>query len=321
MNLSREYLQRCSDQSGYQVGPLEKVARLGEFASNVGRHSLLSNALALKGGTALNLCFGPPRRLSVDLDFNYIAHLDRERMLEERPKVEEAVSALAIRMGYRVQRSADAFAGRKLYLQYASVLGIPDRIEVDVNYLFRLPLAGTEPRQLWQPGDLDRPEVRLVSLEEILIGKFLAFFDRCAPRDLWDLANLPESALPVVASGSFRTHLLALSAILPHPISTYGPEGLNRAVTERTIAEQLVPMLIAGTIPKLENLVSVAWNLASRFVALETNETAYFTAVSHGDLTLDVLFPDAPGEAERLAQHPALLWKIANVREHLKRGS
>ena len=48
---------------------------------NVSRQPVLSRALALKGGTALNLCFGPPRRLSVDLDFNYIANVERERML------------------------------------------------------------------------------------------------------------------------------------------------------------------------------------------------------------------------------------------------
>jgi hypothetical protein len=240
-------------------------------------------------------------------------------MLEDRPRVEEAVSALAIRMGYRVQGSSDAFAGRKLYLQYQSVLGIPDRIEVDVNYLFRMPLAGTQPRQLWQPGDLDRPEVRLVSLEEILIGKLLAFFDRCAPRDLWDLANLPESALTVVASGSFRALFLALSVILDHPISTYGLERLNQAVTDRAITEQLLPMLITGEFPERANLIEASWILAEKFVVLKPHEGDYVMAVSRGDLPLELLFPGSSGEVTRLAQHPALLWKLKNVRNHLLR--
>lgn len=30
MNLSREYLQNCSIQTGYQIAPLEKVVRLGQ---------------------------------------------------------------------------------------------------------------------------------------------------------------------------------------------------------------------------------------------------------------------------------------------------
>ena len=236
MSPSRELLQRYSDETGYTIGPLEKVARLGEFASNLGRHPLLAEVLALKGGTALNLCFGLPTRLSVDLDYNYIGHLDRGRMLEDRPRVEEALSGLATRMGYQLQWSADAFAGRKLYLQYQSAPGFSDRIEVDVNYLFRLPLVGTAVHELWQPGDMDRPSIALVSLEEILVGKLLAFFGRCAPRDLWDLANLPEAALPVVGSASFRALFIAMSAILDHPVDTYGPDRIEKAITERTVA-------------------------------------------------------------------------------------
>ncbi|MGC8722570.1 MAG: nucleotidyl transferase AbiEii/AbiGii toxin family protein [Acidobacteriota bacterium] len=320
MSPSRELLQRYSDETGYAISPLEKVARLGEFAANMGRHPLLGRVLALKGGTALNLCFGPPTRLSVDLDYNYLGQLERGKMLEERSNVEEALAGLAARMRYQIQWSADAFAGRKLYLQYRSALGVPDRIEVDVNYLFRLPLAGTVTKELWQPGDMDRPTIPLVSLDEILVGKLLAFFDRCAPRDLWDLAHLPKPARSVGSSSSFRALFLAMSAILDHQVNTYGPDRIGRMVTERAMAEQLVPMLIAGEAPDRTVLIEAAWGFAARFVTLAPNEEAYVAAVGRGELALEHLFPSAPQEAARLAQHPALLWKIANVREHLKRS-
>jgi predicted nucleotidyltransferase component of viral defense system len=170
MNLSREYLQHCSIQTGYQIAPLEKVVRLGEMAGDITRHPFLGKVLALKGGTVLNLCFGPPKRLSVDLDFNYIGSLERSKMLEDRPEVEEAILELSRRQGYRPQRSADAFAGRKFFLRYPSVMGQDDRIEVDLNYVFRLPLVDPEFRELWQPGELDRIKVRAVGLEELLVG-------------------------------------------------------------------------------------------------------------------------------------------------------
>jgi predicted nucleotidyltransferase component of viral defense system len=76
MNLSAEFLRRTAAQSGYQAAVLEKVARLGQMAADIARHPLLGKSLALKGGTALNLCYGPPRRLSVDLDYNYVAGAD-----------------------------------------------------------------------------------------------------------------------------------------------------------------------------------------------------------------------------------------------------
>lgn len=104
-------------------------------------------------------------------------------MLADRPRVEEATQHLARRRGYHVQSSADAFAGRKMYLSYASVLGPKERIEVDLNFLFRAPLAGTESNEMWQPGDLERPRLRVVSLDELCAGKLLALLDRAAPRD------------------------------------------------------------------------------------------------------------------------------------------
>jgi hypothetical protein len=67
------------------------------------------------------------------------------------------------------------------------------RIEVDLNFLFRMPIAGTEVRELWQPGELDRPSVRVAGLGEILIGKLLALLDRGAVRDAWDVAYPPST--------------------------------------------------------------------------------------------------------------------------------
>src|SRR5665648_274171 len=120
MSVSANYLRRCAAETGFPAGTLERVVRLGELAADIARHPRLGEALALKGGTPLNLGFGPPRRLSIDLDYNYVARLDRDSMLAERPQIEAAVVQIAERQGFRVQTSADAFAGRKLHLHYAT---------------------------------------------------------------------------------------------------------------------------------------------------------------------------------------------------------
>jgi predicted nucleotidyltransferase component of viral defense system len=146
VSVSRNLLARLAGETGFRAETLEKVIHLGELAADVSRHPLLSRALVLKGGTALNLCFGSPRRLSVDLDFNYILSVDREAMLRDRPEVERAIDTVARGRGYRVQWSSDEHAGRKVYLGYLSASGTPDRIEVDLNFLFRLPLAEPEVR-------------------------------------------------------------------------------------------------------------------------------------------------------------------------------
>lgn len=99
MSPSKEYLVRCASQTGYQVGSLEKVVRLGGLAHDIGRQPLLYETLALKGGTALNLGFGPPKRLSIDLDFNYVGSVDRDQMLKDCTEIEKAVIGIAARAG------------------------------------------------------------------------------------------------------------------------------------------------------------------------------------------------------------------------------
>lgn len=318
MSVSLKYLQDCSVRTGYRIDSLEKVVRLGEMAADIARHPFLGAVLALKGGTAFNLCFGPPKRLSVDLDYNYIGHLDRAAMLEAKPEVEKAVADLARRQGYRVQRSADAFAGRKYYMLYRSAVGTEDRIEVDLNFLFRMPVCGLELRDLWQPGELEHPRIRVVSLEEILIGKFLALLDRGAVRDVWDIAYPPLSSDKIFQSAQFRRWFIALSSILEHPLPTYNRARLEAGMSDGDIAERLSPML-AGDAPVRLELIERAWHAIDEFLKLESDEAAYVTAVAHGELKPELLFPDNLEEAGRVAAHPAILWKLQNVKNYLAR--
>lgn len=319
MSISLEYLQQCAVETGYGIGPLEKVVRLGEMAADIARHPFLGEVLALKGGTALNLCVGRPRRLSVDLDFNYIGSIKRERMLADRPKVEDALIRIAEQKGYRIQRSADAFAGRKFYLIYRSAAGPNERVEVDLNYLFRMPIDGTAMQNMWQPGELDRPTIRVVSFQEILLGKMLAYLDRRAVRDVWDLANLPKAAEEITLSHRFRSWFIALSAILDHPLTRYTRDRIEEYITDRAIAEQLVPMLMTKSPLQPKNLMEGSWAALSHLMKLEEREAEYIDALESGALHPEFLFPDNPEEAERVAAHPAILWKLVNVRNHMKK--
>jgi Nucleotidyl transferase AbiEii toxin, Type IV TA system len=158
--------------------PLSESCNWGELAADIARHPRLSEALALKGGTPLNLGFGPPRRLSIDLDYNYVAQLDRDSMLAERPEIEAAVVQIAERQGFRVQTSAEAFAGRKLHLHYAAALDPAGVVQIAINYLHRLPLDAAATMALWQHGELNQPSVHAVGLSELLVGKLLALLDR-----------------------------------------------------------------------------------------------------------------------------------------------
>jgi predicted nucleotidyltransferase component of viral defense system len=256
MSVSKRRLDELAAATGFRPETLEKVLRLGDILADVGRHPLLGQVLALKGGTALNLCFGPPRRLSVDLDFNYIGSEDRARMLEERPSVERAVETIARGKGYEVQHSRDEHAGRKLYLGYTSAPGTRDRIEIDLNYLHRVLLVAPIELAAWRPDNAPSPRVRLVGAEELCSGKLCALLDRAAPRDLHDVARLPAILQETWNLPILRPLVIAMAGTLPHPIHKYG-EDRFASLTDSVVEEQLHPMLASTERPTAEELTAM----------------------------------------------------------------
>jgi predicted nucleotidyltransferase component of viral defense system len=317
MSVSHDYLARCSTASGYDAIALEKVIRLGELASDIAKHGFLGECLALKGGTALQLCFGPPSRLSVDLDFNYIGGASREQMLADRPSIEKALTGLASRRGYTISRSRPEHAGGKIFLGYRSALGTPDRVEVDLNFLFRTPLNPVAMRSMWQPPDRDQPLVQTVGLTELLVGKLLALLARNAARDLWDVANLTEEARVELGAPTFRSWFVGIASVLNHPLSTYGVETIGNRLTQSHIDDHLGPMLTRGKTPRLRELVDSVRSVVAPLLDLSQPEQTFVSAVAAGDAPVEILFPDDPHAQRVLADHPALAWKLANVRRHL----
>lgn len=320
MSVSRALLERLAAETRFPARTLERVIRLGELVTDIGRHPLLTDALALKGGTALNLFFGEPTRLSVDLDFNYVANADRARMLSDRAEIERALERIATVRRYRVQRSRDEHAGRKLFLTYASNLGGHQRLEIDLNFLFRVSLEPPVRRAMWQPGDLVQPEIAVVANAELSIGKLLALLDRGLPRDAYDTARLPEIAAETWCTKRFRRLFTALAATLPRPLNEYGLERLSR-ITDTLVREQLAEMLTIDERLDAADLRQRAWGAIEPLLELDEAELDFTRGVSRRELLVELLFPDDGALASLLLHHPALTWKIENVRRHRRHRS
>ncbi|MBI3455323.1 MAG: nucleotidyl transferase AbiEii/AbiGii toxin family protein [Candidatus Rokubacteria bacterium] len=312
MKYSREYLEERAARTGFRPDTLEKVLRLLRLLDQVTRHPFLGSRLLLKGGTALNLFYAAAPRLSVDLDFNYVGAVDRGQMLRERPEVERAVNQVVMGEDYRVQWGRDEHAGRKVYLTYVSGLGSPDRIEVDLNYLFRVPLVDPETRPAWTP-DPDFPcEARIVSREEVMTGKLLALLDRVAARDLYDVAAF-AAAPPAYDPSVLRRLFVALSGVLPRALSAYNARHLDR-FTQRSMDEDLALMLRSGETPSVETLRARAEALLGQVLGLSPSEAEYVDRIQWGEFAPELVAADQPELLARLRTHPALLWKVENAR-------
>ena len=144
MRLTANELAREAAATGFQTEPLEKVILLLELLEAIRSHPFLKERVVLKGGTALNLFRFDVPRLSVDIDLNYIGAVDREGMLADRPKIEQALQAVCGRVGVQPRRVPSDHAGGKWRLNFNRVAGGTSTLEMDVNFLLRTPLWPAE---------------------------------------------------------------------------------------------------------------------------------------------------------------------------------
>lgn len=207
---SREYLEKMSQRTSFPAETLQKQMTLLDLLREISRHPLLRRKFVLKGGTAINLFWFSLPRLSVDIDLNYVASADRNTMLKDRPVLEKALKKLIESRGISVEHApADEHAGGKWRLRAPSAFGGNFTLEIDLNYLKRIPVSGLHRKR---PFKLDEDYVfdfDSVTLEELFAGKVRAL-------SCWHLLHLPKRiALPSPATSTLSAGLCLLADSLP----------------------------------------------------------------------------------------------------------
>ncbi len=167
MTLSLERVQQVARRTGFDVATVEKVIHLMNLLEAIDGHPVLRGKFALKGGTALNLFVFPLPRLSVDIDLNFIEPLSRTELEAIRPKLEQAFEAVFRREGFTIRKSPTEHAGGKWRLGYPSAGGGTSNLEVDLNYVLRVPLWEPEIRDSAALGEYSAKNVRVLSEAEL----------------------------------------------------------------------------------------------------------------------------------------------------------
>jgi predicted nucleotidyltransferase component of viral defense system len=311
---TRSHLEQLAASTGFQPRTLEKVERLADLLELVGGDPVLAGCLVLKGGTALNLLFGPPQRLSVDLDFNLATDLAAGDLTELRAEVERRIEVLAQRRRYRLQSSPPAHAARTFHLSYTRAFdGGADQVKLDINYIWRIPLLPTESRPVHLPGARLGPQVRCLAFDELAAGKVVALLDRTTARDLWDVARLVQLGGGGWPSPLSRPLLVAYSGTLPKPLTDYTADRVRRRVVEQDVHQNLAPMLLPGASLDTSGLLDGALGLLAVLLDLEPAEALFCSRLQRGELDAALLFPHHPELAARVARCPPLQWKAQNA--------
>ena len=322
MILTSEALLRAAASSGFREGYLEKSIRLLYLLEAIKDDPFLRTRFALKGGTALNLFIMELPRLSVDIDLNYIGSPEREVMLEERPLVERTLMAICGREGFRVRRIPNEHAGGKWLLRFASSLGGDSSLELDINYLLRIPLWDPKAINSQVLGEHQAKGIAVLGKHELMAGKVVALLSRRAARDLFDSHGLLK-ALPLDAD-KLRLAFIVYGGMSRRDWRDVSLDDIGYNINE--FSNALLPTLrneytssINDARAWADRLVIECREELSILMPLRTNETDFLTFLNDkGEIVPELLTSDEE-LARKVERQPGLLWKAQNVKRYKHR--
>ena len=318
MRISPETLVNQAEATGFRPDMLEKVGLLLQLLDAVRSHPFLKDKLVLKGGTALNLFIFDVPRLSIDIDLNYVGAAGREAMLAERPKVEEALQAVFSREGFTVRRVPAEHAGGKWQLRYPSAGGQSGNLEVDVNFMFRIPLwpvktMDSRPLGIWQAVG-----IKLVDVHELAAGKLSALMSRRQARDLFDCSNLYR--LGGLDRERLRLAFIVYGAMSRKDWRTVTPTDVDFDIAD--LEQRLIPTLRAAGIERMrqdhfgKDLVEDCRNFLAGLLPFTEAEAEFLNRLlDKGEIGPELLTDDEDLQ-DRIRRHPLLEWKAVNVRAY-----
>lgn len=322
MKISPETLAVQSEATGFRPDMLEKVALLLQLLDAIRSHPFLKDKLVLKGGTALNLFIFAVPRLSVDIDLNYMGAVDRETMLLERPKVEEALQAVFAREGFTVRRVPTEHAGGKWQLRYPSASGQGGNLEVDVNFMFRVPLWPVQRIDSRQVGIWQATGISVVDVHELAAGKLSALLSRRQARDLFDCSNLFR--LGGLDRERLRLAFVVYGAMSRTDWRTIALKDVD--VDTADLEQKLIPTLRSAGSEYIrkdqfgKGLVEDCRNLLASLLPFTAPEQEFLDRILDMGETAPELLTGDEALQNRIRRHPLLEWKAVNVRSH-KKGS
>ncbi|NPA94299.1 MAG: nucleotidyl transferase AbiEii/AbiGii toxin family protein [Thermodesulfobacteria bacterium] len=317
--LSAEKLAVEAESTGFRPEVLEKVARLLGLLDTLQSHPFLKKKLVLKGGTALNLFVFDIPRLSVDIDLNYVGAESKDAMLEERPKIEQAVQAVFKREGFTVRRVPEEHAGGKWSLRYQSAFGQSGKLEVDINFMYRVPLWPIMMMDSHPLGTWRATNIPVMDIHELAAGKLAALLSRRKARDLFD--SLRILRMYGLDLERLRIAFVVYGAMNRKDWRTVSVEDVDFDAAE--LANQLIPTLRLGAkqgTKDAENygktLVNQCRQALSAVLPFNDAEREFLDLLlDKGEIDATLLTTDKTLQ-KRIRQQPLLKWKALNVRQY-----
>jgi len=306
----KPYFDRLSQETDFNRDTLEKVFRLLDLLKDIIPAPDIEGKLVLKGGTAIQFIYTGLKRLSVDVDFNYIGSLDRVVMKEDRGKIGGMLARIFREHDYTFNPPRGGHSEEQHILSYTNTSGNRDRIKVEINYSERLPALPLESKRVTHPFDiLEDIKVLTYPFEELWASKTRALLTRGSPRDLYDVHLLSQYP-GEVDRGLHRKLTIFYLCLMPKDVRKLTTEKIN-AIDETTIRRKLLPMLQRRDHRvDLETLKGSAMKVVKPILTFDKNEKKFFD-LFYDERKFDqgLLFGGYEIDSE-LETHPVVQWRL-----------
>ena len=316
MQLDRLTLGRMAKELGFVRDTLEKVCRLVDVLKFMESDELLSEAIALKGGTAINLTIFDLPRLSVDIDLDYCRSIDRGKMLADRDIITDKISKYMNANGYMLSsKSKNYHALDSFVYEYVNCGGVKDNIKIEINYMLRCHVLPVARREVKLPWNEEKLTVLSVAPLEIFASKTVALLTRTAPRDLYDMYNMVKYGLfDESEEAMFRKCAAFYSAIGAEcPPEKFELDNVGN-VSKQQIKRDLDPVLRKGERFDLEMAQKKVCEYLASVLKTTEEEEKFWKAFAEGRYCPELIFEDTV-ECANVEKHPMAVWKCRDKGE------
>ena len=319
--IEKKELIKLSRDNNYSVNNIEKVLRLCDLLNTINSDTHINGKLVLKGGTAINLVvFEHIPRLSVDLDFDYAYNIEKNDMIKERANINILLKQKLEEKGYLLSYR-NTFTLDSIHLKYKTLSGSWDKIKLDINYQNRCHIFKPISKIIAMPFLNDGTKVYVNSLQdiELFAGKIKAFYERCKPRDLFDIYTIAKSG---------RINDNETKKILRKCIYFYGSIGNIKSkpifdsdvkrilnIPFQDIKTQLLPMLHInnGKYPK-DEINKTIIDFLSDIMNPDSNNIEFWNKFKDGKYEPEIIFDNCI--AKELKNHPVALYSLQIIKEN-----
>ena len=210
-------------------------------------------------------------------------------------------------------------AGGKWRLSYQSFEELSGNIEVDLNFMFRIPLWPVKTLNSHPVGFYAAEGIQVLDIHELAAGKLCALLARQQARDLFDGHQLLSHK--DLEQKRLRLAFVVYGAMNRKDWRTVSLEVVNFEADE--LSKQLLPLLRINSIVGDESPASYGKRLVKEcrdrltvVLPLTDSETEFLNLLlDKGEIVPSLLTSDKDLQG-RIRQHPLLEWKAYNVREY-----